>query len=132
MKYKLINMKLEPIEYNGGIIWVDKTKEVFGGDICFDWEQEYVHKIKSNSTRTEFDWLIVAQSPNLSIPNITYVEVEVEDWSDDRQKDFSKFWLHEDDKQQCTTSYAQKIYNRGYKAASAKKYNEEDLKRVIE
>jgi hypothetical protein len=125
-----MNNILEPIHYNGGVIWVDNNP--VKGDTCY-LTMDFHERIEVWNGIESWDSCkkVVAQSPNLSIHNIPYVEVEEDDWSDYKQKDFSKFWLHENDKQQCTTSYAQKIYNKGYKAASAKKYTEEDIEKAF-
>ena len=130
-------MKLEPIEYNGGVIWVDK--EVVPRGIYYNSENGKIVPLVEE-WRKEFGdkYLhIVAQSPNLSIPNIPYVELEEENVEDkaylvmmnyltdgNPEGDFKHSTIGADDNKNWWIA--------GYKAASAKKWSDEDIEKAIQ
>lgn len=125
-------MTLTPIKYQEGTIWVDKEANVYGGDTVYDWEQKFISVVFSNYTTTDFEWKVVAQSPNLSIEEVPYVEVE-EDVEVDSKfvNSIIKFLRYYEDKD-LAKRCLEAGYRKGYKAASAKKYTEGDLLKAID
>lgn len=126
-------MILHRIEYNGGEVWVDLTAkriigsyytgQGFAGMSVFKWSESQFKSFPDHKG------VVVAQSTNLSLPNIPYVEIEenvkelAEQWF---EKDFlnrNYFYVNHEE--------LQKGFIQGYKAASAKKYTEEDLRKVM-
>lgn len=136
-------MILHAIDYNGGQIWVDKKAKVSLKDTVFIVDSvgivDYITKSgliilrfeKSFFTET-YDGAIkiVAQSPNLSLPNIPYVEIEEDD---SLEAYFIEHGYKEDERR--IPSFIRVAKNsqwtKGYKAASANKYKEEDLRKAI-
>ena len=110
-------MNIEPIEYNGGVIWVDTIRvAVIGEKFYYLGTVVDRDEYKAVALQTKRCHPIVAQSPSLSIPNIPCVEVEEgvtvitnAIWEDTKCND--REW-----------------YELGYKAASAKKWSDEELK----
>lgn len=115
---------ITPISYNGGTIWVDKEVIVSKGDtlyssisnkICIEW-------LDANGNKNSTHLKVVAQSTNLSIPNIPYVEIE---------EDVESIVREYTDKAKLN-GWEQSGFRIGYKAASAKgKYTEEDLENAF-
>lgn len=122
-------MKLIPIDYQGGQIWVDKENGIKAGDtyystdynyikICIEVDNEFVQNaLFYEKGCTVFDYSkdcfkVVAQSTNLSLPNIPYVEIE------EIKSPYTEFPV------------PNQYWLEGYKAASAKKYTEEDMKKL--
>jgi hypothetical protein len=135
-------MKLAPIEYENGIIWIDKSSMnnvEIGTTVWNDEDYSvYVTTVSLDSSRYHSDnvYKIVAQSSNLSIPNIPYVKVE-EDVEDLASKASLEFYSDENcPNMPYETLVKQRLgyylgWGDGYKAASAKKYSEEDLKEAF-
>ena len=134
-------MILHKIDYNGGQIWVDKEAPIEAGITpCFNevvpWYAGYtvtislsrqfpyspdgktnlfegIHKLVAQSTN---------QSPNLSLEGIPYVEIEEDIENVVKQyTDAAKL-----------NGWEQSGFRIGYKAASAKKYTEEDLRKAFQ
>ena len=67
-------MKLTRIDYNGGYLWVDKEAAI--GKLCyFPFKNEIYTPTVETGVHPD-SLLIIAQSPNLLIPNVPYVEFE--------------------------------------------------------
>ena len=115
-------MKLEPIEYNGGVIWLDKNPQGYKkGEWCYGEpnNSELLYQFEEDLFPYNLGNKVVAQSSNLSLPNIPYVEVE-EDVEQLLINDYKKVVGEELNK------YEFKIIK--WLAASAKKWSDEDMK----
>lgn len=137
-------MKLISIDYQGGQIWVDK-EIITGCTFHIDGRIEKCLKIEQNRvyiSENEFYHLftirgmeilseqlcmrVVAQSINLSLPNIPYVEIEEDieklaiEFANNNKSKFNNWYGAHDG------------FLAGYKAVSAKKYTEEDLREAFE
>lgn len=152
-------MTLHRIDYNGGEIWADKKAKIAVNDyaynptvntlgvvaevinmrediddiITFDVEAQ----LYSRSSENNF-YKVVGQSTNLSLPNIPYVEIE-EDVEESAYilanlavnggKPLHK-WLHGVELSKAV-DFGFDMFLQGYRAASAKKYTEEDLSKIV-
>ena len=133
---------ITPIPYNGGTIWVDKKGEIKQGDTVYRFYQDGDSHIgeslpaSDNLKRLKDDrvWKVIAQSINLSIPNIPYVEIE-EDESvairDEADAYCNQFDTSENE-ELLNYYHVHDAFLEGYKAASAKKLSEEDLRKAFE
>jgi hypothetical protein len=77
-------MKLTRIDYNGGYLWVDKEAECPIGEYLYlekgGLYETHIVIINYGRQQNSGDgFKVVAKSPNLSIPNVPYVEFEEED-----------------------------------------------------
>lgn len=116
-------MILHAIDYNGGQIWVHKQVKLISGDTFYNPELKMLDRYLHG---TLYQWgdKLIAQSPNLSLPNIPYVEVEEDYFLSKIQPDFD----------------TKESYQHGFHDAiqvvkdhySAKKYTEEDLEKAID
>ncbi len=139
-------MKLTSIPYNGGTIWVDKKGEIKQGDTVYRFYQDGTSHIgeslpaSDNLKRLKDDrvWKVIAQSTNLSILNIPYVEIEEDvpeeayilaNKSIDGGKQLHKSIIGNDRSK--AVDFAFDRFLEGYKAALAKKYTEQDLRNTI-
>ena len=122
-------MKLEPIEYNGGVIWVNTTKfpTMKKGQSYWRTIHSIVNVCIDDKQYFEDDYPIVAQSPNLSIPNIPYVEVE-EDVEHLAKQFITDEWAKDDEPIKFGIQVG---FIEGYKAASTKKWSDEDIRKAI-
>ena len=130
---------LHAIDYNGGQIFVDKEKHPTTiGELSFAHQFNIVSTIKElvgNSVRDiileemphngTLDrgqlYKVVAKSPNLSLEGIPYVEIE---------EDVESIVREYTDKAKLN-GWEQSGFRIGYKAASAKKYNADDLRNAF-
>ena len=121
-----MNKQIEPIEYNGEIIWVDTSIDPnFAKDdeLFFSISLAEYNNLKHISQESDGLYKIVAQSPNLSIPNIPYVEVE----EDNNQSFIDSVWLNTAN----PNNFSHNSFEFAAKAiiaTSTKKYSEEDLR----
>lgn len=122
----------QAIDYQGGQIYVDKTVLMGLGYVVIENKRgeaypfEYEVKNLRSSDRTSEGYKIVAQSPNLSIEGIPYVEIEEEDVEQLALKEYPyrlNFTGDRDGNEEW-----RRVWVKGYKVASAKKYTEEDLR----
>lgn len=125
-------MKLEPIEYNGGVIWVDKKLYCTTSDYCIGFEGKlypptpnFIGVLKESPV-----FKVICQSPNLSIEGILYVEVEkdVEELAIEAADKYE--WDFESHEGNGYMDF-QEGFKEGYKAASAKKWSDEEVKEAI-
>ena len=110
---------ITPISYNGGTIWVDETKSVNKGYRYWVSGESGRGAVVNGETNSQYSWgnPIIGQS-NLKdpIPNVPYVEIE---------EDVEKLaWEWCDDHREVGA------FKAGYKAALAKKYTEEDMRKL--
>lgn len=144
-------MTLHAVHYNGGQIWIDKNtlptkieKGIFG----VNGKSEFnIDNPKHIALLVSFygKHIIYAQSTNLSLPNILYVEIEEDgkDWSLDSAKDFALTFIKGTAKKypkggHVTTDLIKHVLiagvECGYKygtKASAKKYTEGGVRRAF-
>ena len=132
-------MNIEPIPYNGGKIYVDKEPLI--GDLAYHKFQPHLFHITEANIKIAHDCKkVIAQSPNLSIEGIPYVEVE-EDVESAVNNHFKNYWVKEDGAElkggeispEMMTSYLCEVsaFIAGYKAASAKgRYTDEDIRKA--
>lgn len=115
-------MILHPIKYNQGLIWVDKTA-VAPIDFSKLNYQENNGLVFNEENLKSFGavYEIIAVS-NLNLPDTPSIEIE-EDINDLAYQYYTSSQYHD-----ITSSYH---WLNGYKAASAKKYTEEDLRKAI-
>lgn len=72
-------MVLHAIDYNGGQIWVDRESHIKQGELYYDSGSEnIIETANKDMERAYYQAKVLAQSPNLSLPNIPYVEIEEE------------------------------------------------------
>jgi len=139
-------MKLTPIKYQEGWLYVDKKAPVKLDGYPYivlerltTGEYELWQVDNANDTDPKTQWLIVAQSPNLFLPNIPYIE-EVEEsieslahkvmmnylTNDNPNGDFKHSTIGADDNKNWWIA--------GYKAAQSKGggYSEADLRKAYE
>lgn len=126
-------MILHRIDYNGGDIWVNKEAKIELGDWVFELQPKDnigdVHFINGEYViANDIQYKIVAQSPNLSLPNIPYVEIE-EDVEQLAIKASNKIVISKNGQPDKTLV---SHWLNGYKAASAKKWTDEDLRKAFE
>ena len=148
-----MNNQLKPIDYNGGKLYISRDtipnkgnkliilqdEILWGkkGELCtFEWTEKRRCGIIASNNRTKYtaecdimyafqqgnSALVVAQSPKLSIPNIPYVKVE-EDVENIVKMLTDKLNLN---------GWEQNGVRIGYKAASAKKWRDEDIEKAIQ
>ena len=115
---------LYAIDYNGGQIWVDQGRIAIKGE-KFYFLGTVIDRNDDNAkaVQTKDCHPIIAQSLNLFLPNIPYVEID-EDIEQialavNRSRKFPARGGLEDE------------FVEGYKAASAKKYTENDLRKAF-
>lgn len=126
-------MELTKIDYNGGVIWVDKEAECpIGHELYLErGGLYYAPTIIINYGRYQNSgdgFKVVAQSPNLSIPNIPYVEVE----EDVEQLAENRFPSDTSERFSSVKFNELRIgFIEGYKAASAKKWSDKELKECM-
>ena len=132
-------MNIEPIEYDGGVIWVDKEAIIYPDDYFYYPEESVVSKFLLALHAGQFKpsqngcFKVVAQSPKLSIPNVPYVEIIENRLSADNiidnhlnlvgQTNFDVYSNRDSVKEAMIMYAAQEV-----KAASAKKWSDEDMK----
>lgn len=114
-------MILCPIPYQRGILWVDKNQKGKQG-FNYDSESKELRTLNFDVSR-DSHFKIIAQSPNLSLPNIPYIEIE-EDVNDLAYQYYTSSQYHD-----IGSGYH---WSNGYKAASAKKYTEENLRKALQ
>lgn len=125
-------MILYRIDYQGGEIWVDKDAQIEEGWKGCAYKDDVKGKVFEHFYTTN-PWYkdamkIVAQSTNLSLPNIPYVEIEED------VQELSKKYINNTLKDSESDDYflgRMKGYEDGYKNTVAKKYTEEDLRKAL-
>ena len=124
-------MEFHAIDYNGGQVYVDKEVPITKGTLFYhpDWGVT-VAEDKVINTK-DISHKITGQSPNLSIPNIPYVEIEEDD---ETIYSLARTHVHSEYPNLKGGESAAMIdcFIEGYKASSAKKYSEEDLSGYID
>lgn len=126
-------MKLEPIEYDGGVIWVDKIYSDHSGIFYVTGGIGMATGInQGNMPNNDYCFKVVVQSPNLSIPNIPYVEIIENRLSADNiidnhlnlvgQTNFDVYSNRDSVKEAMIMYAAQEV-----KSASVKKWSDEDM-----
>lgn len=131
-------MTLHRIDYKDGDIWVDKETTIQDNDLCH--LQMDMHEEISKRSNLSWDskYKIVAQSPNLSLPNIPYVEIE-EDFKLTADQiinnhlnlvgpDKFDVYSNRNAVREAMIMYAA----QEVKAASAKKYTEEGVRKAFQ
>ena len=119
-------MKLQRIDYQNGYLWVDKKAKIKVGDtyvlIATDGIDDPTYLVRVlESNYKPFGYKVIVQSPNLSIPNVPYVEFE-EDVDAALEKEFNC-------KKDLFQAKEWGWMKRAYKAAQSKgRYSEDDLK----
>lgn len=139
-------MKLIPISYNGGTIWVDNSRthankgewvvETHNPTLLTTCEVSGFLDLTKGGYK---DKVIVAQSTNLSISNLPYIEIEdrEESWIkiDSKAGDILKDIMKKEDSNSVLYTISPKVLRKlivaGYEVASAKKYTEEDLRKSL-
>jgi hypothetical protein len=121
-------MKLRKIEYQSGYLWVDETRySDHGGLFYVTGGIGMATGInQGNMPNNHYCFKVVAQSPNLSLPNIPYLEVEeyesieaylIEHGYTEEEKSIPSFRRLAEQSQ----------WTKGYKSASVKKWSDEDM-----
>jgi hypothetical protein len=112
------------IDYNGGQIYVDKKAEIKAEDIVY---QINLGEVMTSVNQIHDCWKVVAQSPNLSLEGIPYVEIEEDVVEIARKMGI----IFQNEREELLFKIAYKAalawFKIGYKAASAKKYTHEDI-----
>ena len=132
-------MKLTRIKYQEGWLYVVDGKEIKDGDsILYRRDEPNFWKpvqIKTEVPTLDVWWYkAVAQSPNLSIPNIPYVEMEEDIEQLARKLAEDEYLPYQDmgkGRVDLNTGLKREGYVTGYRAASAKKWSDEDMRKAI-
>lgn len=120
-------MILHPIPYKEGILWVDKEKSVNKGLRWWVNGEDGIGRISNDLSYLYYGNPVLAQSPNLSFPNIPYIEIE-----EDADEIADKFLENVFNcKRDLFQAKEWRWFKKIYWAASAKKYTEEDLFKAI-
>ena len=105
------------IDYNDGQIYVQPIlSEPIGKTVIYTEVNEVFVYANGNGFEPDVDFVVVAQSSNLSLPNIPYVEIEEEDVEQLGKNEIAAIPHFPKD----LTDFALAWFKIGYKAASAK------------
>lgn len=130
-------MTLHRIDYNGGEIWVDKDTRIPNNYKGWCWQPHWCKPVMvepsdgynlevayAQEDQREFGGgIIKAQSPNLSLPNIPYVEIE---------EDIEQLAIEFSQTKDKHPNDLIEGFIAGYKAASAKKYTLDDIHKAVD
>lgn len=132
-------MKLKAVQYQNGYLFVDeKATECRFYLHCSIGGNHQVYDIENGGILDDFKrgqpigWCIkiVAQSPELSIEGVPYVELEEEYLC--KLNTALTYWKTFSGEKQTGIAYGIGLAIEFYKAAQAKKYTEEDLRKALE
>lgn len=132
-------MKVQKIKYQEGWLYVDKKAKIINGD-TFLTDDNRIEICAEDWNAREWHRKIVAQSPNLSLPNIPYIEEVEEDIEklamDELKNKWAHLYLFGYPKRPFPTNYENDLNNvmiGYYKAAQSKGgYSEADIEKAIQ